>query len=293
MLNSPAVRIGFVTQLLWHRYGRFWRELVEAAGAEPVFPTLDRVREALTDESVQGVGSASFRLAAAQALSLADDVDWLVVPALNRESDVTRGGAQDPWIADFPSALQSSLGLPAVKAVPCNLGQEMEPTAIEFLRGLVRDPAQVSRVWARVRTHAKPPRLAPVTWEYRPGELATVALIGQPWLLNDSLAKVTTAPAEHVVPQHRLDPLVLREEGRRLDPQLIDSDAETLGAARLAARRASVSRLRLVVDAGSGSDAWLARRLEKSVHKAVEVVNLQNALVGQDAVGTLSNLQVD
>lgn len=294
MLDSQAVRVGFVTQLLWPRYGGFWRDLVEGAEAESVFPTEEGVRAALTDDDVQQVPAAAFRLAAAQAKSLAEDVDLLVVPRLNRETEVARGGGQDPWIADFPGALRSALhGLPPLRSVPSDLGASVESEAVDLLQALLHDPPAVRRVWARLRTQAKPPRLRPVTWNYRPGELATVALVGQPWLLNDAVAKVVASETEHVVSQHRLDPLELRAEGHRSDPQLIDTDAEVLGAARLAARRASVSRLRLLVDEGSGSDAWLARRLERASHKAVEVVTVQDALADVDPVDTLSNLQLD
>ncbi len=294
MLDSQAVRVGFVTQLLWPRYGGFWRQLVEASGAETVFPTLEGVRGALADQHVQGIATASFRLAAAQAVSLAEQVDWLVVPMLNSESASARGGAQDPFIADFPSALANAVpGLPVIKPVPAALALGLEPGAVELIRGLVRDAAQVARVWGRVRAQAKPARLPAVNWDYRPGELATVALIGQPWLHNDELTRSVTRTGEHLVPQHRLDAAALREEGLRLDPQLIDTDAETLGAARMAARRASVDRIRLVVDAASGADAWLVRRVEKVAHKAVEVVSVQDALAGRDAVDTLSNLQLD
>lgn len=294
MLDSLLVRVGFVTQLLWHRYGAFWRSLAEAAGAEVVLPTLGGVRSALLDAAVQGVPGAAFRLAAAQALSLAEEVDVLVVPRLNRESQVERGAGQDPWIADFPGALASAVpGLPAMRAVPTELGAEVEPEAVAFVQALMRDAVQVGRVWSRLRAQVRPYKPAPVTWNYRPGELVTVALIGQPWLLNDALAAAATREGEHVVAQHRLDPLELRAEGHRADPQLVDTDAETLGAARLAARRSAVSRLRLLVDPTSGSDAWLARRVEKTVHKAVQVVDLQDALAGLDPVDTLANLQLD
>lgn len=293
MLDSQAVRVGFVTQLLWPRYGHFWRQLAEAAGAESVFPTLEGVRAALDHEDVRSVPGAAFRLAAAQALSLAEDVDVLVVPRLNRDTGVARGAGQDPWAMDFPGALRNSLpGLPLTRSVAAELSADVEPDAVAFLQSLTGEAALVGRVWSRVRAQLRPYKPAPVTWNYRPGELATVALIGQPWLLNDALAEAVAAPGEHVVSQHRLDPLELRQEGHRADEQLVDTDAETLGAARLAARRSAVSRLRLVVDAGSGSDAWLARRVEKTVHKAVQVVTLQDALADLDAVDTLTNFSL-
>lgn len=294
MLDSQAVRVGFVTQLLWRRYGPFWRQAVEGAGATAVFPDLEGVRRALNDEAVLNVPGAAFRLAAAQAVALAEEVDLLVVPSLNRDSAVARGSAQDPWIADFPRSLHGAVpGLPTLRPVPADMGLPVESDAVALLQTLLHDPAQVRRVWSRLKPVAKPPRLKPVNWNLRPGELATVALIGQPWLLNDDLAALLTAPEENVVPQHRLDPLELRDEGLRAEPQLIDTDAEVLGAARSSARRSSVTRLRLLVDASSGSDAWLAKRVEKAVHKPVEVVSVQDALQGHDPVDTLSNLQLD
>mgnify|MGYP001003820958 CR=1 FL=1 len=127
MLNSQAVRVGFVTQLLWPRYGRFWQQLAEAAGAESVFPDLAGVSAALHDEAVRNVPGAAFRLAAAQAVSLAEEVDVLVVPRLNRESEVARGAGQDPWISDFPGALQSAVpGLPAIRPVLAELDAGVE-----------------------------------------------------------------------------------------------------------------------------------------------------------------------
>jgi hypothetical protein len=48
-----------------------------------------------------------------------------------------------------------------------------------------------------------------------------------------------------------------------------------------------------VVDAGSGADAWLARRVEKAVHKPVHVVTVQDALADGSLVDSLSNWQLD
>lgn len=283
-----------MTQLLWPRYGLFWRDLTLAASATPVFPTLEGVRAALADAAVGQVPGAAFRLAAAQARSLAEDVDLLVVPSLNRDLGVQRGGGQDPWVADFPAALRNAVpGLPPLVAVPVNLDLGVQSIAVELLQTLLRDPAHVRRVWGRLRPGARPPNLPAVTWNLRPGQLATVALVGQPWLLNDALVAALAEPGLNLVPLHRLDPLELREEGLRSDARLIDTDAEVLGAARAAARRNAVSRLKLVVDPGAGADAWLARRVERVAHKPVEVLSLPDVLSNVDPVDTLSNLQLD
>ncbi len=294
MLDSQTVQVGFVTQLLFGRYGNYWRSLVEGAGADVRFPTPEATLAALEAEPVAAVPAMAFRLAAAQALALAEEVDLLVVPRLNRDTDVARGGAQDPWIADFPAALRNVVpGLPTIRSVPVNVNAEVESDAVAFLQALLHDAAQVRRVWTRLRPAAKPPRLRPVNWNYRPGELSTVALVGQPWLLNDAVERALVNPAENLVSQHRLDPVELREEGHRADPQLIDTDAEVLGAARSAARRATVARLRMVVDAASGADAWLAKRVERAVHKPVHVVSVQDVLADEGLVDSLANWQLD
>lgn len=294
MLDSLAVRVGFVTQLLWSRYGHFWRDLVEAAGAEAVFATEAAVRAALTDVEIGQVPTAAFKLAAAQARALADEVDLLLLPALNPDSTSARGGAQDPWIADFPQRLGATVvGLPNLRAVPARLDETVEASAIELLQLLLHDPAQVKRVWSRLRTALKPTVGRPVSWSFMPGELTTVALLGQPWLLNDALARAVTRPGEHVVSQHRLDPTELRGEGLRVDERLIDTDAEVLGAARLSARRAPVARLRLIVDPASGSDAYLANRVERLVHKSVELLSVQDAIGAEDPVDILGNWQIE
>lgn len=294
MLDSLAVRVGFVTQLLWSRYGDFWRELVESAGAEAVFADEEGLRAALSDPDIINVPTAAFKLAAAQARALADKVDLLLLPQLNPESDLARGGAQDPWIADFPQRLHTALhGLPNYRAVPITLDEQVESSAIELLQALMHDPAQVKRVWGRLRPAIKPAAGQPVSWSFMPGELTTVALLGQPWLLNDRLARAVTKPGEHVVSQHRLAAEELRREGLRLDGRVIGTDAEVLGAARLSARRGPVARLRLLVDAASGSDAWLAKRVESSVHKPVEVITVQDALGSADPVDILANWQLE
>lgn len=293
MLDSPAVRIGFVTQLLWRRYGAFWWSLAEAAGAEPCLPAPAAVRAQVEAPAVAAVPELAFRLAAAQAASMAD-CDAIVVPELVRPTDVERGGAQDPWIADFPASLAAAVPhLPSLIAVPSRLDDAIEGRAVAVLQSLVRDATQVGLVWSRVRAQARPPRQAAVRWSRRPGQTRTVGLVGQPWLLNDALAARLAGDDELLVSQHQLDPATLEQEGRRVEPRLVDSDAEALGAARYFGRRGGVEQVRLVVDASSSADAWLERRVARLAHRPVDVVVVQDVLQGDLLLDTLTNLPVD
>lgn len=293
MLDSQLVRVGFVTQLNWRRYGHFWQALVESAGLTAVFADPGAVRERLVAPELAHVPALAFRVAAAQALVLAE-CDALVVPRLVRETRVARGAGQDPWVMDFGGSLRSTLpGMQALTAVPSWFDESVESLAFEFMQAQLHDAALVRRALDRTRPYARAPRVAAPNLVRLPGQTRTVALLGQPWLVTDALEKLASRPGEHVVGQHRLDPEELREEGLREDARLVDSDAEVLGAARMLGRRSAVSLLRLVVDEGSGSDAWLARRVGRGAHKPFEVVTLQELLADRDLVDTLMDPRLD
>jgi len=293
MLDSQLVRVGFVTQLNWRRYGHFWQALVESAGLTAVFAGPDAVRARLDTAQEAGVPALAFRLAVAQALAL-KDCDTLVVPRLVRETEVARGAGQDPWVMDFGGSLRSVLpGMQALTTVPGWFDESVESLAFEFLQARLHDAALVRRALDRTRSYARAPRVDAPSLVQLPGETRTVALLGQPWLVTDALVELATRAGEHVVGQHRLDPEELRQEGLRVDARLVDSDAEVLGAARLLGRRSAVSLLRLVVDEGSGTDAWLARRVGRSAHKPFEVITLQELLADRDLVDTLVDPRLD
>ncbi len=299
MLDFAAVRVGFVTQLLWSRYGPLWMRLVRDAGADVRVAEPARVQEALAEPRVAAVHATAFRLAAAQAVAL-DMVDVLVVPDLHAgmgdaaaSGRLARGAGADPWIADFPDALRTSIaGLPPLVAVPASLGPGIEGAVVTALQNLLHDAHAVRRIWARRRAEARPPRPRPPRWTLLPGERRTIGLLGQPWLLDDQLAARATDEGDHVVAQHRLDPAQLLAEAARLEGVLAPTDAEVLGAARLFDRRGGVERVRFLADRDAGADAWLADRLRSLLRKPLEVRYLQDVL-GDDPIDTLLVTPVD
>lgn len=275
VLRFDVVRVGFLTHLLWDRYGPFWSSLALAAGAEVVRSDPDAVLERLADPRVATVPGAAFKLAVAATLAL-DDADLIVVPRLNPERDGGPGGAQDPWIGDLPAALARARGSgPTLWPVLADLTAPLETAAVSFLAHLVHEPAKVRRIWAQHRASARPPRRAPSEGRVRPSEFRTIAVVGQPWLATPGLAQLAATADERPTGPYAFDPDELRAEGRRIDPRLIDTDAEALGAIRRFGRSAGVDAVRLVVDGGSGSDAWLARRAEALAPRRLEVVDLR------------------
>lgn len=297
------MRVGFVTQLLWDRYGQFWRDLVEGSGAEPVLPELESVRETFAALPADAAPSAAFRLALAQAVAL-EEVDLLVLPRLNPEVTSERGAARDRWIADLPGALVAALPSGAryvpVAAYP---DPAVESDAVTLLTELVRGAAEVGRVWARYRVRAQHVAEGRAeTHRARGADRAAarafahgnaVVYLAQPWVMTASVARRLQERDDRVVTQLAVDPLKAREEGWRFDEKLLHTDAEVLGAARLLSRRAGVGEVRLIVDEGSDSDAWLARRIEQVVRRPFDVEPWPVALGGSDPFDALLELPVD
>lgn len=262
------MRVGFVTRLLWDRYGPFWLRLLGAAGAEVTLADPERVAGALGDPRVEAVSGAAFRRAAAEAIALSA-CERIVVPDLNAGYAGSRGSAQDPFVADFPEALARAVpGLPPLAAVPAELDAPgLEGVAVALLSVVSPSPGSVRRVWQTHRADARPPRPGGATPARLPPATATVALVGQPWHLSEAIRARLERPGERLLSAHQLAPADLREEGRRADPGLAPSDAEALGAVRRFARRGGVARVRMVVDPTSGADAWLERRARALVRR--------------------------
>ncbi len=275
MLHSTVVRVGFVRSLLWQRYGPFWSRLLNDAGADVVFASVDAVARWQDDPRLDAISGRGFRAAGAEALALAS-CDLLIVPSLNVGYDGTRGSAQDPFVADLPSALAAVLpGLPRVMAVPSDLAVVgLDTLAISLLSLANPSPGMVRRVWQTHQAYVKPPALpgwpAPSLGSLR----LPVGLVGQPWNLNPDVARAVEREGELLLRADQVDPVVLREEGWRVDERLAPTDAEALGAVRRLTRRSDVSRIRLVMDRASGADVWLARRVHDLARRPVEEVDL-------------------
>jgi hypothetical protein len=281
-----VVRVGFLTHLLWDRYGPFWSTLARAAGAEVVVAGPDEVVERLGDPRVRVAPAIAFRVAIAAALAL-EEVDLLVVPRLNPGDGGGRGAGQDPWVADLPTMMERSVhGLPALWPVDADLLRPVETNAVTFLRRLTSDTGLTRRAWSQHRAEARPPRRSAAGPAGAQGT-TTVAVVGQPWWITPDTVRLALRPGERASAPFEADPAALREEGRRLDPSLVDTDAEALGAVRRYARSAAVARVRLLIDPAAGSDAWLARRAQEIVGQRLEVVDVRDLADGERLVAAL------
>ncbi len=177
------MRVGFVTQLLWSRYGLFWHKLFESLDAEIVFSTKEGTQKQLSRLDDMTFSSYSFKIAAAQALSL-DDVDFLVVPDVNYGGSSIKGSGQDPWIADFPETLQQTFGaLPKIIVAPANaqpIISEFEAMLIDQIYNLV-DAGVMRRAWGSRKSLLK---VKKIKRDQAAEQRAQSAVLGQAWYFS-------------------------------------------------------------------------------------------------------------
>lgn len=272
------MRVGFITSVLWPRYGHFWNKLAADANAELAVAEPENVLRQLEQRFVREIPSTVFRLATAEAIALAD-CDWIVTPQPNRGNESRRGGAQDPWISDFPEVLSSAAGLRNLFAVPVRLDSEVEPLAVTFLQELLHDGWQTRKIMERHRHLFTTPRPLPAPGPTRQG---TVGVIGQPWLTDGRLATLAVPGEQKILTQGDIDPAVLREEGARHHDGLPDTDLEVLGAVHWLSRRGGIERIVMLVDGESQMDTWLAGQAARATRREFSVVTVQDVLAGAE-----------
>jgi hypothetical protein len=279
------VQIGLITQLCWPRYGDFWQALLTDAGFTLITAPEDKLRSHLHDQQLEAVVSLPFKLAVAEALVL-QQCDVLLVPRLNPTATTGRGAAQDPWITNFPETLGGLFrSLPPLLAVPATLEHDLETTATTILHTLTHDPGNVRRVWQRFRGRIKSYTPSVSTPHWQRGSDTTIGVVAQPWLLP--LADRLERDGEYIISQGQLDVSMLRAEGARIDPALLETDLEVLGAARLMSRRGNVAKVRFLADTNSSADNWLARRMDDLLRKPFEIVPLETIASTDDLMQVL------
>ncbi|MGL4608526.1 MAG: hypothetical protein ACRCYY_02405 [Trueperaceae bacterium] len=269
------MRIGFIRQLLWEHYGEFWVSLLTDIGADIHYGDPEAVYTFHQYEHVRAIPGLNFQFAVAESLALTH-TDLLVVPYLNGTGKLSsRGSGQDPWIANFPSALARLGGLPPLLKVPVTLSSDLEPLVLETLLSLKRDPAKVRLTWERHRNKTQSKRYSEPRWTTLPGQQQVAGVVGQAWLLETCLPALQF-PDAHLVTQLQFSPEALRDEALRLEKRLVPSDADVLGAAHFFGRKGNIDKLLYLADKTSGIDSWLQKQLVKFTSKELEVLYIQD-----------------
>ena len=269
------MRVGFLTPFLWERYGPRWVDLVRALGADVVTPAAEDV---LAEAQRLSPEAGLLPLLARATLRALHDVDLVLAPRLLPEGSEGPGSGQDPWVADLPTMLaRAEAGAASIAGIPAQTGPAVEAMVIPLLTRIQRDAGRARRAWDQHRVVASRP--------WRPSPAATprsaakqVAIAGAPWWCAPGIVTALARPGEYLGGQHQLDPATLRAEALRWRPDLVEADAEALGAVRRFARRADVDVVRLVVDPASAAEGWLARRAAELAGDRLELAWLPDVL---------------
>jgi hypothetical protein len=276
VLPWVSVRVGFVTPLLWPRFGPPWVAVLRDLGADVVLPAPEAVAEALADPRAAALPGLLPRLATAAALACGE-VDLLLAPELMPPRDGGPGSAQDPWTAELPAMLSRTLaGAAPVLGLPSERGAHVAGRAMAILTRVHRDAGPVRRAWERHKRDLETPWRPAAGGGTRAvgGSGRSVALVASPWWLAPASLALLTGDDERITGQHELEPAEARAEGWRVRAEFAESDAETIGAARRFARQGGVDVVRLVVDPEAPSTPWLERRVREVAARALEVVPL-------------------
>ncbi len=280
------MQVGFVTQLLWSRYGSFWIKLFKGIGAEIVFADARNITYQTKRVALKEIDGLVFRLAALQALSL--NVNFIVAPDVNYSSKATKGSAQDPWIANFVDTLARKVkGLPPILRVPATLNippLKLEKLVTQTLYPLTRQVNEVRLVWERYHSSVKY-QSQPEPHSIPKGDY--LGVIGQPWLVDEAIVSVLKTDKK-ILAQHQIDPNYLQQEGLRVRNDLISSDSEVIGAAHYLNRKGNVKEIIMLADKTSGADIWLTRRVKHIIHKPFTIKYIQDLLPTNELINKLT-----
>lgn len=286
------MRVGFITQLLWSRYGPFWAKLFKEIGVEVVFADVQNLNYKIKSFNLKEVDGFMFRLAILQALSL-DNVDLIIAPNINHASISSKGSAQDPWIANFPDTLaQKVKGLPPILQVPATLRlpyDELEKLVMQILYPLTRQANDIRRVWER-HYNIKEPKFTEPNWSTYANKNKVLGVVGQPWLICEALVEALKNDSNQIIAQHQLDPNYLQQEGLRINNDLTTNDSEFIGAVHYLGRKGSINKLVMLADKTSGSDAWLMKRAKHLTHKPFTVNYIQDLMPANELADKLYKL---
>ncbi len=272
------MRIGFITQLHWNRYGDFWQNIIRDTGAELVFANKEEILANLKDERLENIDNLIFKVAAAEAIAL-KDVDLIIAPDLNQYKEIAKGGGQDPWLANFPETLQTVVkGLAKVYGVASQKTPNAQEKAIELLMALSHSPGVSKQILSE---HLAKLKAQDADIRHIDKYKDVKALVGQAWLV-ESFAELANSDFD-LIKQTTIAPQILKDEAARHD-SLIDTDAEVLGACYLFGRKAAINKILFIADKNSANDLWLNRRAKKIIHKDFETIFIQDLLNDEDLI---------
>jgi hypothetical protein len=275
------MRIGLPDSVLFNRYGTWWTTFLEGIGMDVVLPkasfadALKVGQNAMPDEPV------TMQLLIGRVFELSTEVEALLIPDINPGAEPgTRGAALEPWLVDLPTMLATRFSLPTIYKVPARLEtSETTSAAVRLGQTLTGNAQVVRRSLDKIQASLKPSQTPEPMWQHAGrttiGLVADPILLEQPFLIADTLAAFEQA-ALHPVFITSMPRARALEEGKRINPNLLEIDHEMIGSATLLASKAAIRGLVYITQANTPAHHKLLERSAANTKKPTLILEWNN-----------------
>ncbi len=224
---------------------------------------------------------ATMQLFIGRVFELSTQVEGLLVPDVNPGAEPgTRGAALEPWLVDLPTMLGQRFSLPTIHKVPARLdAKETTSSAVRLGQTLTGNAQVVRRSLDKLQAALKPSNAQEPLWQHAGrttiGLVADPLLLEQPFLIKNTLLALEQVGL-HVVPITAMPRARAIEEGKRINPHLLEIDHEMIGSAKMLAAKASVRGLIYVAQANAISHQKLLERSAFNTKKPSLILECNN-----------------
>lgn len=275
------MRLGLLDTVLFGRYGAWWTTLLENIGVEVALPKASFAESLQLGQRAMPNEPVTMQLMVGRVLELATDVEGLLIPDVNPGAEPgTRGAALEPWLVDLPTMLAQRYSLPTIYKIPPRLEpNETAGYAVRLGQSLTGNAQLVRRALDRLQASLKPSPIPEPLWTkagmQTVGVVADVLLLEQPYLMQDTLTSLEQAGL-HTILLSTMPRVRAVEEGKRINPYLLEIDHEMIGAAKMLAQKAAVRGLVFITQPYATAQSKLLGRSAHNTKKPTVMLEWGN-----------------
>jgi hypothetical protein len=275
------MRIGLPDSVLFNRYGTWWTTFLEGIGIDVILPKASFADALKVGQNAMPDEPATMQLLVGRIFELSTEVEALLIPDVNPGAEPgTRGAALEPWLVDLPTMLGQRFSLPTIYKVPARLETtETTLSAVRLGQTLTGNAQVVRRSLDKIQSSLKPSQTPEPLWQYAGrttiGLVADPLLLEQPFLIADTLAALENAGL-HPIAISTMPRARATEEGKRINPHLLEIDHEMIGSAKLLSAKAAIRGLVYIAQPNAAAHRRLLERSAFNTKKPTLLLEWNN-----------------
>jgi hypothetical protein len=275
------MRIGLPDSVLFNRYGTWWTTFLEGIGIDVVLPKASFADSLKVGQNSMPDEPATMQLLIGRVFELSTEVEALLIPNVNPGAEPgTRGAALEPWLVDLPIMLAQRFSLPTIYDIPARLEpNETTLSAVRLGQTLIGNAQVVRRSLDKIQASLKPTHPPEPLWQYAGrttiGLVADPLLLEQPFLIADTIAALENAGL-HPIPISTMPRARATEEGKRINPHLLEIDHEMIGSAKLLSAKAAIRGLVYISQPNAAAHRRLLERSAFNTKKPTLLLEWNN-----------------